>query len=71
MPSTFKAMKIHKDNSVHICPKCGNERATQVSRNNYYCIKCDIEFDDSGKVYMIMFDGTLVDYQVNEFAELY
>jgi len=56
---------------IHICPKCGNDKATQVTKKSYYCIKCDIEFDKDNKIFMIMCDGTLADYEVNEFADIY
>lgn len=59
-----------QDNELHICPNCGSKRTNQVTFNTYYCLQCDIEFDKDNKMFMIQWDGTLVDYQENEFAEL-
>lgn len=59
-----------QDNKIHICPGCGSEKTNQVTKQTYFCEDCFIEFSSKGKMFTILHDGTLVDYQVNEFAEL-
>jgi len=64
-------MRNRKSGSnIHNCPICGSKHVNLVEFRKFYCVDCCIEFDDNGKVYTIMHDGTLVDYHINEFAEL-
>lgn len=72
-PKAEKKMKAtqNSNNDIHICPNCESEKTNQVTKHNYFCMGCGVEFNfKTGKVYTIMFDGVLVDYHVNEFAEL-
>ena len=75
MPRTKAETKMKaiqkQDSDIHICPHCKSEKTNQVTKHNYFCMDCGVEFNfKTGKVYTIMFDGALVDYHVNEFAEL-
>lgn len=59
-----------QDDDIHICPNCGSKKTNQVTKYTYFCMDCDIEFNKDNKIYTILYDGSLVDYHVNEFAEL-
>lgn len=60
-----------QDNDIHICPNCGSKHVNQVTMNTYFCVDCLIEFDPKkNKAYTIMYNGDLVDYYENEFAEI-
>jgi transposase-like protein len=53
------------------CPNCQSEKTNQVSRDNYFCLDCGVEFNfKNSKVFSIMYDGSLVDYYVNEFMDI-
>jgi len=57
--------------TIDLCPNCGSKQVNKVSWSNYYCSDCCVEIDSkTGKVYTIQWDGELVDYYENEFAEL-
>ena len=54
---------------IQICPVCGGHNVNKTDSKTYYCTDCFIEIDRKGKPYSIMYDGTLVDYHVNEFVD--
>ena len=57
--------------TIDLCPKCGSEKVNKVSWSNNYCLQCDIEYNfKTGSVYSIQYDGELVDYYENEFADI-
>ena len=67
-PKAEKRMRNTKgDTDIHICPVCGSKRVNLVEFNKYYCIDCCIEIDNKGKAFTILYDGSLVNYHVNEF----
>lgn len=47
---------------VYICPNCGSKRINKIDINNFFCMECDIEFDDLGNIYIIQYDGELLEY---------
>lgn len=56
---------------IHNCPNCGSHNTGKVNGGNQYCSDCCIEFDsETGKMYTIEWDGTLVDFYENEFADI-
>lgn len=65
-----------QDSNIHNCPNCNSDKTNQVTKNNYFCMECDIEFNSkTGRVYTIEWNGGLVDYNaeesyVNEFMGL-
>lgn len=59
-----------QDNDIHICPNCGSKKTNQVTKNNYFCMDCDSEFNKKNMIYSIQYDGELVPYYENEFADI-
>jgi hypothetical protein len=47
---------------TYTCPNCGSKRVNKIDINNFFCMECDIEFDDSGNIYFIQYDGELLEY---------
>jgi ribosomal protein L37AE/L43A len=56
--------------SIHECPNCGSSRTNKVSKTNSYCVSCGVEFDKIGGIFTIQWDGELVPYYENEFANI-
>ena len=55
--------------NIQICPVCGGSNVNKFPFKHYFCTDCFIEIDNKGKPYSIMYDGTLIDYCVNEFMD--
>jgi len=54
---------------IHNCPNCNSTRVNFI-KPKYFCKNCNIEFDEDGKMYTIQWDGELVPYYENEFANI-
>ena len=54
---------------IHTCPACGSSKTNPVTDKNSFCKNCFIEFDfTDGKIFTILYDGSLVDHHENEFV---
>ena len=60
-----------QDNEMHICPNCGSKKTNQVTKYTYFCLDCDVEFRKDNQIFTIQYNGDLVPYYENEFADLY
>ena len=56
--------------SIEICPNCSGKHVNKLDWSGYFCMDCDCEIDKNGKLFSITYGGELVDYYVNEFADI-
>lgn len=57
-------------NIIDLCPNCGSRSVNKVDKNYSYCKDCCVEIDNNGKVYTVQWDGELVDFYMNDFADI-
>jgi len=57
----------YSPNIKYECPVCGKHNVGTVIGGNKYCQDCCIEYNNTGGIFSIQWDGELVPYYVNEF----